>query len=60
MKEGSPKSNTESNPGTMADIKSKSIASPKLVSKFSPINTLVNRNNLTVNTGSLSTLKKYG
>jgi len=41
----------------MADIKSKTIASPKLVSKFSPINKLVN--NLTVNTGMGGALKKY-
>ena len=41
------------------DAKGKTIASPKLVSKFSPINSLVKRNNLTVNTGAIGALMKY-
>lgn len=56
--ENSPKA--DNSPGTMAQIKAKTIASPKIVSRFSPINTLVNRGgNLTVNTGAMGALKKY-
>jgi hypothetical protein len=55
--ENSPK-NKDGVTGTMTEIKNKSIASPKLVSRFSPINTLV-KNNLTVNTGMRGALNKY-
>jgi hypothetical protein len=42
----------------MADIQQKkTLASPKLMSKLSPINTMIARNNLTVQTNSL--LSKY-
>ena len=38
-------------------VKRKSLASPKIVSKLSPINTFVNRN--IVNAGGKNTLMKY-
>lgn len=42
------------------NIEKKTIASPKIVSKFSPINSIVHRQGLTVNTGAMGVLKKYG
>jgi hypothetical protein len=55
--ENSPK-NSDGSRTQPVEVK-KSIASPKILSKFSPIASMMNRQKLTVNTGAMNALMKY-